>query len=99
MGYAEMAAGRRFSSRLSYTISTEQYRLRKIGRAIPKGGGMALEMKENCEKCEAPLSHLSEARICSYECTFCPACARVMDDNCSNCGGELVTRPRRKAAI
>jgi len=35
------------------------------------------------------------ARICSYECTFCASCAAEMNDACPNCGGELVTRPRR----
>lgn len=38
------------------------------------------------------------AMICSYECTFCPACAQAMEQRCPNCGGELVARPRRKVA-
>ena len=37
---------------------------------------MALEMRPICERCGAPLPHESpDARICSYECTFCTACA------------------------
>jgi hypothetical protein len=33
---------------------------------------MALAMKEACEKCAAALPPSSpDARICSYECTFC----------------------------
>jgi hypothetical protein len=57
---------------------------------------MALQMKERCERCEASLPMDSDAaRICSYECTFCAACAREMDSTCPNCGGELVPRPRR----
>lgn len=57
---------------------------------------MALEMRGTCEKCEAPLGHMDAAVICSYECTFCPACSAAMDATCPNCGGELVTRPTRK---
>jgi hypothetical protein len=37
-----------------------------------------------------------EALICSFECTFCRACAEgVLGGRCPNCGGELVARPRR----
>lgn len=57
---------------------------------------MALEMRAICEKCEEPLAAMDEARICSYECTFCSPCSHEMDDICPNCGGELVRRPRRK---
>jgi hypothetical protein len=57
---------------------------------------MGLMMKPECEKCDAPLPlEATDARICSYECTFCAACAAVMDDTCPNCGGELLARPRR----
>lgn len=52
-------------------------------------------MKAACEKCDAPLGLGDEAYICSYECTFCPQCARERDRVCPNCGGELVARPRR----
>ena len=58
---------------------------------------MALEMREKCERCEMALPHNSaEARVCSYECTFCRACAESMNGLCPNCGGELVPRPRRE---
>jgi hypothetical protein len=57
---------------------------------------MALEMKSACEKCEAPLPKLAEACICSFECTFCPACTESMQGKCPNCGGELLRRPRRE---
>jgi uncharacterized protein len=56
---------------------------------------VALEMREACERCGAPLSPDADARICSYECTFCPACTESMNAVCPNCGGELVPRPRR----
>jgi len=56
---------------------------------------MALEMRGECEKCGAALAADGEARICSFECTFCPPCADAMDGTCPNCGGELVARPRR----
>ena len=55
----------------------------------------ALHMKPNCERCGTALSETSAAVICSYECTFCPKCAVGMQYVCPNCGGELLTRPRR----
>lgn len=58
---------------------------------------MPLEMRERCERCEGGLPHEAAAFICSYECTFCPACATAMAATCPNCGGELVGRPRRRA--
>jgi uncharacterized protein len=58
---------------------------------------MPLEMRTQCEKCQRSLEHADLAFICSYECTFCPACAVTMAQHCPNCGGELVRRPRRVA--
>ena len=57
---------------------------------------MALQMKPSCEKCEAGLVADGAAYICSYECTFCRDCAVEMASVCPNCGGELVTRPKRR---
>jgi len=56
-----------------------------------------LQLKPNCECCDRDLAPEStEARICSFECTFCASCSDSMLENkCPNCGGELVTRPRR----
>lgn len=56
-----------------------------------------LELRPNCECCDTDLAPDSrEARICSFECTFCRACAEgVLGGKCPNCGGELVVRPRR----
>jgi hypothetical protein len=59
---------------------------------------VALEMREKCERCSVVLPHDSaDARICSYECTFCSACSDSMNGRCPNCGGELVPRPGRIA--
>jgi hypothetical protein len=59
---------------------------------------MPLEMRETCERCGASLPKDSaEARICSFECTFCSTCTDEMENYCPNCGGELVPRPRRIA--
>jgi hypothetical protein len=55
---------------------------------------MALEMRGVCEKCGAVLAADDAAFICTYECTFCPACTAAMNHVCPNCGGELVRRPR-----
>jgi hypothetical protein len=56
---------------------------------------MALEMRDTCERCGVDLAADGEALICSYECTFCPACGAAMGHVCPNCGGELVQRPKR----
>jgi hypothetical protein len=58
---------------------------------------MTLEMRTVCERCGAPLVEDGDAFICSYECTFCPACAETLRATCPNCSGELVRRPRRVA--
>jgi uncharacterized protein len=60
---------------------------------------MALEMKPGCEKCGGAISAADRAFICSHECTFCAACTQKFQNICPNCGGELVRRPRAKAAV
>jgi hypothetical protein len=59
-----------------------------------------LQLRPNCECCDTDLPPESqEARICSFECTFCRSCAEtILKGRCPNCGGELVARPRRPAA-
>lgn len=58
-----------------------------------------LQLRPNCECCNRDLPPEStEAVICSFECTFCRACADgVLKGVCPNCGGEFVPRPRRPA--
>jgi hypothetical protein len=56
---------------------------------------MALELRTECERCGVALAPDGEARICSYECTFCVDCTEDMAGVCPNCGGELVARPKR----
>ena len=58
-----------------------------------------LELRPGCECCDVDLPPDStDARICSFECTFCVKCAEgVLGGRCPNCGGELVARPRRPA--
>jgi hypothetical protein len=55
-------------------------------------------MRATCERCQAALARDDLAFICSFECTFCPACTMRMGQRCPNCGGELVRRPRRADA-
>ena len=59
-----------------------------------------LELRPNCECCNKDLPPDSaEARICTYECTFCVDCAETkLKGICPNCGGNLVARPIRPAA-
>lgn len=62
-------------------------------------GGVVLELRPSCEHCNKPLpANSREARICSYECTFCAACVdTVLRNVCPNCGGGFVPRPIRPA--
>lgn len=56
-----------------------------------------LELRPSCECCDRDMpGDSADARICSFECTFCTDCAeQVLHGRCPNCGGELVPRPRR----
>ncbi len=58
-----------------------------------------LKLKPNCECCDTDLpADSQQARICSFECTFCEDCAAEhFKHTCPNCGGELVKRPVRPA--
>ncbi len=58
-----------------------------------------LELRPNRECCDADLPPDSEdARICSFECTFCVTCAEgVLAGVCPNCGGGFAPRPVRPA--
>ena len=60
-----------------------------------------LEIRPSCECCDRDLPPDSrDARICTFECTFCTDCTdRVLGGVCPNCGGELVRRPVRPAAM
>lgn len=56
-----------------------------------------LLLKPNCECCDKDLPpSATDARICTFECTFCADCAENrFGDTCPNCGGNFVERPVR----
>jgi hypothetical protein len=56
-----------------------------------------LDLRPNCELCDRDLpADAPDARICSYECTFCADCVEgVLRNVCPNCGGGFVPRPIR----
>lgn len=60
-----------------------------------------LEMRPGCERCDTDLPPSSaDARICSFECTFCVACTDgPLAGTCPNCGGVLQVRPARAAEL
>jgi len=60
---------------------------------------MALRLRPNCEYCDKDLPpNALDARICSYECTFCADCVETKLFNvCPNCGGGFAPRPIRPA--
>jgi hypothetical protein len=59
-----------------------------------------LQLRPNCECCNRDLPPAAvDARICSFECTFCADCADTrLQGICPNCGGDLVRRPIRPAS-
>jgi hypothetical protein len=58
---------------------------------------MALQLRPNCEYCDKDLPpRATDARICSYECTYCADCVETKLHNvCPNCGGGFAPRPIR----
>ena len=56
-----------------------------------------LELRPNCEWCDRDLPPNSEeARICTYECTYCCDCTdNILQNVCPTCGGGLTKRPIR----
>jgi hypothetical protein len=56
-----------------------------------------LELRPTCENCNKPLPpDALDARICSFECTFCADCVDgVLENVCPNCGGGFTARPVR----
>ncbi len=58
-----------------------------------------LELRPSCENCNKALPpDALEARICSYECTFCADCVdNILLNVCPNCGGGFTQRPVRPA--
>ncbi|HEX3888113.1 MAG TPA: DUF1272 domain-containing protein [Phenylobacterium sp.] len=60
-----------------------------------------LILKPNCECCDRDLPPESpDARICTFECTFCADCAETrLGGACPNCGGNFTVRPIRPAVF
>lgn len=59
-----------------------------------------MELRPSCERCNVDLPPDSpDARICTYECTFCASCVAAMDGVCPNCTGNFVPRPIRPAFL
>ncbi|MGP9804923.1 DUF1272 domain-containing protein [Paracoccus sp. NSM] len=56
-----------------------------------------LELRPNCELCDCDLPpHSADARICTYECTYCARCVEtVLHNVCPTCGGGFAPRPIR----
>ncbi|WP_424978586.1 DUF1272 domain-containing protein [Leisingera sp. S232] len=56
-----------------------------------------LELRPNCELCDKDLPpDAADARICTYECTYCAACVEQLLQNvCPTCGGGFAPRPVR----
>src|ERR1700758_364250 len=74
-----------------YACSYIQFPVRLRRTAMP------LQLRPNCEYCDRDLpADCIEARICSYECTFCADCVEgILHNVCPNCGGGFAPRPIR----
>lgn len=68
-------------------------------RAVPDNLPSMLELRPLCEHCATALPPSStDARICSFECTFCARCVgELLANVCPNCGGGFSPRPIRPA--
>jgi uncharacterized protein len=60
-----------------------------------------LEIRPICENCKKSLPNESnDARICTFECTFCKDCVDLVLCNvCPNCGGGFEKRPSRPKVL
>jgi hypothetical protein len=60
-----------------------------------------MEIRPNCECCDRDLANgCADARICTFECTFCAECVEArLGGRCPNCGGDFVSRPTRPEAL
>lgn len=56
-----------------------------------------LDLRPNCQLCDKDLAPSApDARICSYECTYCADCVEnVLHNVCPTCGGGFTPRPIR----
>lgn len=56
-----------------------------------------LELRPNCECCDRDLANgAPEARISTFECTFCASWVEERFGGiCPNCGGDFTARPTR----
>lgn len=56
-----------------------------------------LLLRPNCEWCDCDLPpDAPNARICTYECTYCAHCVdTVLHNVCATCGGGFAPRPIR----
>ena len=56
-----------------------------------------LKLRPNCEYRDKNLAPAAaDARICSFECTFCAECVeKHLHNVCPNCGGGFAPRPIR----
>jgi len=60
-----------------------------------------LELRPDCERCGTDLPpDGADARICTFECTFCADCVDgPLAGICPNCGGNFEVRPIRPAHL
>jgi hypothetical protein len=52
-----------------------------------------MRMDKECRQCKAAIARDDPAEICSYQNTYCPACAKAADHVCPACHGKLQVRP------
>jgi len=60
---------------------------------------MKAKTKSKCDNCTRDLIHDNEVYSCRHNCTYCPECAKELNDICPNCMGKLVKRIKSKKGI
>jgi hypothetical protein len=78
-----------WSPRCSTTIAFMRFLLCRRTRGGRDWRHIGFEVKSSCERCGHRLAGVTDARVCSYDCTFCADCASAMNDRCPNCNGVL----------
>jgi DNA-binding HxlR family transcriptional regulator len=96
VGVANASASSAAGPSLEMTAGADLASHRSVPAQPVRPGAVApVEYRPACQSCGISLPPRAEAHVCSYGCTWCPACATRFAHLCPNCGGALRRRPIR----